>query len=499
MSGLPLWALWPLSLTLVACSLSRGCGADFLARLDRRSGEVSFQTQVDRDWLTAPPGMELYMGNAVRTGHAAHAELSFNPDGRMRIEADTLIRFLEHPPTAATRLRVEQGEVEVESATRPLDVMTGRGLARVQEGSRIVVRSEKDQVQIRVLVGQVVALDSGEVATAGSLLTIELGKVEVDGPAPVVDRRETAGDLERDAFVPTPELHVEPPPPPTADSRIPGVSFPTDRQRFDFLLTEGGAIAVHDPSPPTRIAFQLSSCVGQAELQLKRRGRTDQVDNTGVTVAALAPGSYRYRHLCAADRASARSGTLLIAADPATQRLPKTAPSAQLQADGSRYTVRYQNLLPELRFHWPHAPASDRYHLEIGEGDGATRRLVSSVTPELKLPSGRLPEGDYRFRIVAAGGRSSPYSEVTVRFDNSARTAYISSPSDRGFTPLSPVTVRGAALSKSTVSAAGQALPLRADGRFSGVLSATETTLLIRVQHPMSGTHYYLRRPRATL
>jgi hypothetical protein len=56
--------------------------------------------------------------------------------------------------------------------------------------------------------------------------------------------------------------------------------------------------------------------------------------------------------------------------------------------------------------------------------------------------------------------------------------------------------VTGAALSRSSVRVGATEVPLDAHGRFSTdvVLDGDSDAIAIRVQHPATGVHYYLRR-----
>ena len=506
MSAVRAWCALPLLIALCLWGCACGCNDAILARLDRGRGDVAQQPSGASGWTAATSGAEFRMGDGLRTGAGAQAELSFLPDGRMRVEADTVIRFLERPPKASGRMEVERGAVEVEAATAAVEIVTNQGTTHLEKGSKVAIRSTDKQVQLEVLVGRVLALESGKVAEAGERLRLTLGQVVVEPLPP----EESASSQ----VTPTSALPPDPAEPsaPQADLAITagleaeasdavrktqavlqGVEFLSDPSQWDLLLQREGAITIHDPVPPTRVGFETPPCASAVSWELRSHGKWARLERRGTPVAALSPGTYLYRLRCPGKRW--QRGSLRILRDAAVQQLPKTAPGAQLDADGRKYTVRYQNLLPILKFRWPTAPKSSGYHLEIARKGRESRRFRGSVEPLIELPSGALAEGTYDFRMVAAGGRSSPRSEVTVTFDNAARTAYISSPKERDFAPGDLVWVRGAVLAGSRVEANGEAMALGSGGRFAKRTNAGPNSILIQVYHPHSGTHYYLRRP----
>jgi hypothetical protein len=186
---------------------------------------------------------------------------------------------------------------------------------------------------------------------------------------------------------------------------------------------------------------------------------------------------------------------LRVVRDAGGRSLPRTAPKISLDADGRRYNIRYQNLLPELRLRWPRAPEAASYQLELVAADGTVIREQESK-PEIRLRSGRVREGEYRFSL-SAGNARSPETTLRVTFDDTARTAQLTEPKDLVFAPGSSVRVAGAALASSTVRVGNVPLPLGGDGRFGQSVTAPAfgRALAVRVQHPIAGVHYYVRRP----
>jgi hypothetical protein len=186
---------------------------------------------------------------------------------------------------------------------------------------------------------------------------------------------------------------------------------------------------------------------------------------------------------------------LRVQRDPATQELPRSAQRVDVEADGRKYTVHYQNVLPAVTFVWPGAPSASSYTLVLQRGKKSQR--YPAPGPRLELRPGELTEGELRYWFEEGATRSRE-SSLRIVFDNTARSAYLSEP--RMGVPVEgpTVVVAGAALAKSEVTVAGQSLPLDAQGRFRGEVpvGAGDESIAVRVRHPLAGVHYYLRRIR---
>jgi hypothetical protein len=248
------------------------------------------------------------------------------------------------------------------------------------------------------------------------------------------------------------------------------------------------------------IKLQLDPpCAGGGSVTLSEKGehagrgrqRSEGRDQAMVTVPS---GAWSYLYEC--DRKGITSGTLTVRRDAGLERLPRVAPTNVIDADGRRYTVLYQSRLPSLTFTWPASPATPAYTLYV-EGKGRTRRYPVDH-PQLRLASGALPEGIYQWWFEASDGRQSPRTTVTVRFDNAAVTAQVVSPRDGArVTPGAEIEVKGVALEGSTVAVGAAPLEVDEQGRFQGkVISpgANARSIAIRLAHPKSGVHYYVRR-----
>jgi hypothetical protein len=153
-------------------------------------------------------------------------------------------------------------------------------------------------------------------------------------------------------------------------------------------------------------------------------------------------------------------------------------------------------VLPVVRLTWPNAPAATRYQLTLRRKDRTFNYELKKPSHELR--SGELGEGDYDFRFTSDAGSASASGSLRIVFDNTARSAYLSSPAEGSSVEGSQILVAGAALLRSEVSVDGVPVPLDAQGRFRVTVpkDPTHGTVTVRVSHPITGVHYYLRRLR---
>lgn len=503
-------ARWVRGLMLVAlctgpwgCQML-GCHGDALAELVQHGPGVQRDVaSAQQRWTAAVAGDRFEMGDGLRTPPDQRAELSLFPSGGMRVEAGTLVRFQATPPGETTRrVRVDSGEISLDTGGLEIDVDTGDGLARVARGSRVRVGTAAGSVTLRVEVGRLQMERDGQTVTveAGQDLTVEVGQLELEtasgGPG-TPEGPDTGGGQQGAAVDAGPE--VEPiEPPVTADAGVasavgPGL-FRSPPERTALLLQPGEVATVHDPSPPTAIGIPVP-CAGMGTVELGRGpGAYDAgvVRQRGPVHVRLQPGSYRYRVRCDGG-GKPTQGRVAIRRDAGKRALPRRPPRVTVDADGRPYTVRYQNRLPELTFVWPGAPDAASYALRVTDAGGRHVNRTGDG-PRLTVPSGKLREGRHEFVFEAAGTRSRR-GVLKIDFDNTARAAYLSSPPD-GVAPAgSQVRVAGAAVAGSSVSLEGQALHLSPQGRFAVELpnSPARSAVAVRVRHARGGVHYYLR------
>jgi hypothetical protein len=255
----------------------------------------------------------------------------------------------------------------------------------------------------------------------------------------------------------------------------------------DLVVQAGDSLIVHDPSPPTSIGFALGNvCTGPARLT----GAGQTTDAVGQASLRFPGGRHRYEIRCLErPEVVARSGYVSVLRDAGTRQLPSFAPTANVITDGRRYTVMYQDRLPEVTLSWTSAPRADGYALEI---DG---RTLPTKAPTHKFAA--LSSGTHlvAFSAATTPPRRSRTTTIEVVLDTQAPAARVSEPRP-GFEPAASVKVAGQALPGWTVSVEGEPIAQDAQRRFSAE-HAGNGVIPIAFSHPTHGTHYYLRRPKA--
>lgn len=491
------------TLTCVAVVCACECGAPPLAVLQAVDGTaVRDHSAAVGTWSQAAVGAHFELGDGLKTGVRTTAEVRVRPQTLLQVEPETIVRFSATRPEAPPGLTVETGAVTVETSAESVEVTTTTGSARVARGSRARVRSTGGQIRFDVAVGRVVieTPDGERSVGAGRSFELLVGNAmrELGPPVAVAPNRDAGvGDLSDDS----PELGT------TADGGPPEVAserpLGESRGRTQWLLAASDAVditlrpdtkraTVHTPDGQARLRTPWP-CPAAGSLEV-RRGRQVLRHPAAASVGlSLGPGAYTYRIRCAGTRRPAITARVLVRRDAARRRLPLRPPEASVRADGRRYTVHYQNQLPALSLQWPDAPASEGYTLTLASKVATIRRAARQ--PRVHLVSGRVPEGRYRFFFESAGKRSPP-TDLVVAFDNAARAASLSKPAPAGYPDGQAVVVTGVAMVGSRVTVADQPVALRADGRFRVQLADPGQAVAVRVSHPKSGVHYYLRRSK---
>lgn len=285
----------------------------------------------------------------------------------------------------------------------------------------------------------------------------------------------------------------------------------------DIEIATGTSVVIHDPSPPTAVRFGFEGvCPEQARLQL-RSGRKLVRQGLGLGAGSVAlsvpQGKYRYELRCGDERRGPRrAGHLTVLADAATRRIAAKPPRVSLLADGRKYTVLYQNRLPEVSLAWPNASAPSGVRL-VHEVAGARRTLALDANrvdparggatpvpaaPRYDFAPGDLREGSHTF-YFEGGGAVSRQTRVDIVFDNAAPRAALDGPLVLDARPGDELTISGTALPGSQVSVEGRRVRLDGGGRFqaSTRLPEQRRALAVTLVQPGRGTHIYLRRGKS--
>lgn len=499
-----------LAIVCIAASGACDCDGRPLAVLERHEGPVSRDHQSSvGSWEAATKGATFALGDGLRTGAAATAELRTQSATRLQVEPETIVRFAATRPEAPPKLALEMGAIQVETTDEDLEVGTRTGSARIVAGSRARVRAEGGSVRFHVDVGQVVVETTEGSRNIGAGRTFELmvGNAirevgtEAERAARPPDAGLAVGERAGDAGV-APDAEVVRRALPR-EARPGGADAPISRGRTDWLLEEGQPIdlklapdvpraTVHAPDGRVNVVVPWP-CSGEGSLEVRRGRRVLRHPASAPVALRLGPGAHAYRVRCPDASRVALSGSLLVRRDAGVRRLPLRPPAATARADGRRYSIRFQNQLPAVSLTWPDAPDAPAYELTVRSPRGVRKRRVTA--PRVQFRSGSLVEGRYVFRFEAAGKRSPP-TDLVIAFDNAARAASLSTPAAAGYAAGSGVEVAGVAMVGSRVSIAGSPVPLRSDGRFRHQVPAPGAALAVQVSHPSGGVHYYLRRRR---
>ena len=530
------------AVVVAACSGRAGCDgcgtSGVLATVERAQGLVEAETEGGAGgFARASRGVELRLGDAVRTAADARAQLGLTGGGTLRVEPRSLVRFSATPGASVPLgIGVETGAAELEAPLEDeLLFSTEFGSARVARGSRVLVTGGSEP-RLEVVVGTaIVDGDGGAVTLARGdrfLVVVGAAVLERRADAQVADagraRRSSASaglgarplleahEAGSRAEVPDAGGAADLPDAGSAPEALRGDGTPTmvaaglhpesprtaeNSALADLTIVAGETASIHDPSAPTVVRFRFAvACPTGGTLELALRGKSftralrGAVAAGGTSATVTVPsGVHAYRVRCGT-AAPFASGTLRVNRDAGTAPIIQTAPRTTVDADGRRYTVRYQTSLPIITLRWPGAPTAAGYVISMRRAGGAVQD-VRAARAEQAFPAGRFADGAYTFLFRTQDSRvRTPLTSLRIDFDNAAPVADLDVPPVRA--PIEgTVTIGGTAGVGALISVGGRALATDDHGRFSGAASvrAGERCIAVRVAHRQRGVHYYLR------
>jgi hypothetical protein len=464
---------------LLACGKSCSCGDSFLAQLETYKGEVQRdEARAVGAWSGVANGERFHMGDGLRTGKEGNAQLSLAGSGVALVETNTVLRFVDRDPRGKSRFDLEAGAVRIDSGEFDIDIDTPRGIARLGKASSVSLISNDEETQFDVLVGQVAIDQAGTVEqlAAGQQLALKGDEKLGDKAAAAA---EDAGTDAASALK-------------TAPVRPPVAAGP---QAAELSMPEIDSMTLHAPSLPVTFRVQTPRCNAEKNerpnADLDGKAATPESDGNGLLLSLGRPGAHRLNLRC--DRRVVRQTTLHVIRDAATMELPKSANRVDVEADGRRYTVKYQNVIPVVSMHWSDADPRGDYTLVLKRG--GREQTYRSEKPRRDLPGVELMEGNYDFWFTSASGQKSNVGGLKIEFDNTARALSLSEPVDGATIEGNDVVVSGVALLRTQVTANGIPLALDPKGRFRAQVALNaERSVLVRAIHPSAGVHYYLRR-----
>lgn len=469
---------YPGAVVWIAVLAGVGCKDDArpVARLSDAAGSVEESRQkAQQTWQATAVGHTFFVGDGVRTGAGARARIALEPAGTLSLGENSRVRFGHED----RRIGLEVGAAEIESGPGGVSVGTSVGQARIEPSSQVRVRAVDGELRFEVVVGRaIIETDDAE------------PEVIATGETAFVSARGVRHGARKPAHEEPSAAEVDAGPGPLDAGA--GEGLPV----ADFSMAAGESAVIHAVHPPVAIRFRADGCRGGAAAELLPATRHPAREEA-TAILSVPLGRHRYRVRCLHGAPHPVRGRLVVLNDSGQRKLPQRAPRSHLEADGRRYTVLYQNRLPQITFRWPRPAAAD-LKLILQSSAGKTRTFAAP-TATYVARSGTVGEGTYTwwFQAVANAGIRSPKTRLTIRLDNTARTAYVGEPRVGASWSPAHVTVSGATLPGYRVSAAGQVFATDSQRRFSGTVAvpAGDGALAIRFFHPRRGIHYYVRRP----
>ncbi|HET6335528.1 MAG TPA: FecR domain-containing protein [Polyangiales bacterium] len=503
---------WQLLLATLSMFSVAGCSScrdgKFVAEM------IAKESTVDRDfgrapdaWSPAQAGDRFEMGDGVRTGAQAHATLALPRRARLLIKGNTVVHFKHSLDGTAPsdQIEVQHGELTIETGALDLGVSTSHGVVKLTRETSVRMRAEQEKTHFDVMIGRVEYTRDGATQTAQTgdgfdldVLSASVERVEKE-PAPFAATVQPSAELQ-----PSAKAVTEKPEATSGTIALDKLTFQDPPPTSIVTLPAGESAVIHDPAPPSAVRMTFSDCPELGVVEFDRgNGRFDalRVRGTGEVRARIPRGAFKYRLRCAragrVQTSSVRTGRLTVMIDAATRPLPLAPVTITADADGRRYTVSYQNRLPIITLRWPDAPHANRYRLLV-QPDKGSQISVESGRSSITLEPGRVGEGLHQFWFETGDKKRSERGLLQVSFDYAARTAYLTSPSEGASTQERRARFAGGTLSGSTVQVQGAPMKLDAQGRFTSNIEVPADVggAYVRVQHPSTGIHYYVRHLR---
>jgi hypothetical protein len=453
----------------------------------------------------APLGAVFVIGDGLRTGVNAHADVRLTQGPLLKVRAATLLRFRDSASGVA-KLTLTRGELSIFTVEEPVLLETAAGLVRIAPRSRALLREHQGETWVDVVLGRAqlewASTTRRELRDGESVhfdpLRREADFVRRHGSA---DHEEAttaevsehvapdAGTLHKASPTPLPRAE----PPLSNDTTMLGASAPSSDQPAtavallpDLFVPAAPMLSFFDPAPPTQVGFATPRCKEGAlpTLELERRGRSAQAPGL---MHAFDPGLTHYRLRCGAK--IMHTGLVRVVKDAGQRPLSALAPENQIEADGRAYTVLYQTRLPALRVRWTSARAPNQLVVE----SGGARRVFPGAGSVVDLPSGTLGEGAHKLWFEQPGSDArSRTTSLQIRFDNATPMARLADELESD----GAISVSGAVVAGARVVIGDTDVPLDAAGRFRARVVPVPGVrgFAVRVELPGRSVVYYVRR-----
>ena len=429
------------------------------------------------------------LGRGIRLRRPDGTRWELLKKGGSELQPATIVRI-----PARAKLKVARGREKV--------TLHGPGTFRLGEANQPIVHSSRGKItlaanDVEVVVsvpgGRIVAL-AGEPGGTKARVRTGGGKSNIavqQGRVKVLDAEEentlSAGE----------KLTVVKKRP---EEQIDLASVTSGPDVIDIGVQAGESFVVHVAEPPAAIRFRTGQKCPLGSL-LRLSDKASRGQDGGVSMN-IAQGRHRYTVQCIGESGklegkAAFAGNVIVTRDSGRARLPSKAPTSMVEADGRKYRVIYQNLLPKIYFSWRKAPKSASYAVIVAKNGGGTKRFTTGK-PEYAFSAGSLRDGVHRltFEQVGGRGRRSKATTLEIRFDNVAPKASIREPADHSFPAGQTVNISGVAVDGWKASVPGGTIEMDKQHRFSGnvVFAGKNRSLAIRLSSAKRRVHYYLRR-----
>jgi hypothetical protein len=447
------------------------------ARVTETTGAVERQLS-SGTWQGLERGAALASGEFVKTGGASFAQLALEGGGRLTLEPETLIRFLEIERSGNTAWDVKSGRVLFEAPPQGAEIRSSFGNIAAGPGTRLEITGKPESI----------------------LVLVQVGRTRIESPGGTVLDLKSAQSVELSANATRLDLLSEPP---TSQTKSPSE---TASSLGDLSVEAGQSLVIHDSGPPSEVRFVFGqSCVeGAIELESgdsPRKSASEWTDR-GAVVIRVEAGSLSYKLKCRAGLneplVEQATGSLTIVADDGLKSAEERPPSTAIDVTGRHYNVLYRNHLPQVTFRWPDAPHAGRYALAVSHL-GRTRTVFSSESA-YAFPAGELAEGTHQAQF-SAGRLASERTVIAIRRDPSAPVlTFDAAPSREPGSDEGQFRLSGRVVAGYQIEYNRQRSELGPEGQFSlsGAWPPGGRPAVLYVRHPERDTHAYLiRLPKA--
>jgi hypothetical protein len=155
-----------IAVMLIALCACKKTADPVVARIESMTAQVERMPQANAKWQPARVGDGFVIGSAVRTGASSRAKLSVGKQGKLDVDASSVVYFTRSLGAERSDLRVETGIAELETGDEPV----GIGKAVLDPHTRVRIEARPEGTSLVVTVGRAMLDDT--VIGAGERLTI---------------------------------------------------------------------------------------------------------------------------------------------------------------------------------------------------------------------------------------------------------------------------------------------------------------------------------------